>query len=318
MAAPPLAEYDAQFPANPNRGRFAALDIDGIAAGPERVQVGVDLVLGGNPLGGRRTAYLPCQSRDADGHPDDPYFAACQTGAYYRFLTARSFPHGIFLANEEEGLRHLWAQRVVTSALEIYPRIVQRDASGNPVRDAQGREVLLPDVTGFGRVRLGTTMRRVRGRVEDAFPVRANGGSYTKPVGEVRLPRAGDPGVGKVNGYALRDDGSPGVRGEFHLSLFQRAAPGFRSSKGFPVASFGAGDNTNDKGYYTSGLLRRGVYDGNAVRYRRAPDGRATREVALHLRFTLRAPVPRLDFLLDQDDLGLSRYATVSEIRHVG
>lgn len=317
MAAPRVEDYDEAFPADPGRGRFAAWNFDGVAAGPERVQVGVDLVLGGNPRGGLPQAYLPCQSRGLDGLPDDPFYAACQTGAYYRFLTASRFPRGIFLGTEEEGLRHLWGQRVVTSALEIYPRLLERDENGAVVLDAQGREVLRPDVTVYGRVRIGTTMRRREGRIEDAFPVRANAGSYTRRVGEVSLPRAGEPGVGRINGYATRADGTPGVRGEFHMSVFQRPDGSYRSSAGYPIASFGAGDNTNDKGYYTSGILRPGTYDGNAVRYRLDADGRATRTPELHLRFTIRAPVPRLDFDLDAPDLGLSRYASVSNLRPV-
>ena len=314
MTAPPRSAYDQAFPANPNRGRFAAWDIDAVAAGPDRVQVGVDVVLGGRT--DQTASYLPCQSRGQDGEPDDPFYAACQTSSYYRFLTETTYPRGIFIGTEEEGQRHLWGQRVVTSALEIYPKILRRYDDGSPHPDGKGREVLLPDVSEFGRVRLATTTRRVLGRVQDAFPVRANGGSYTRPVGTVRLPRAGDAGVGVVNGYALGPGGRPAVRGEFHLSLFQQGSAD-RSSAGFPVASFGAGDNTNDKGFYTSGVLRQGRYDGNAVRYRLDAEGRATRIPAVHVRFTMRAPVPRLDFFMDRPDLGLSRYAGVRDVRFV-
>lgn len=304
MAAPSLAGYDAAYPPDPARGAFACWDIDAIEAGPQAVQTGVDVVFGGDPRGGLPGAYLPCQSRGAAGRPDDPYYAACQTGAYYKFVTGFDFPVGIFIDDENNGVRHLFGQRVVSSALEIYPRLLQ-----------DGK--MLPDLEQHGRVRVATGTRLVGGVLQDAFPHRANGGSYTLPVGTVRLPTAGDPGVGRVNGYALRADGSPGAIGEFHLSLFQDGGEPYASSAGYPLASFAAGDSKDAAGYYTSGLIRPGTYAGNAVRYRLDAAGAATHEPAVHVRFRMQAPVDRVDFHLGEPDLGLSRYGVVSDITYV-
>lgn len=161
-----------------------------------------------------------------------------------------NFPYGIFIDNKndnrclltdkswckpkDKSYNHDWGKQVTGAALEIYPH-------------APGTQEFKPAQNSVGGVRIYV----------DGFPVYANGGRYSADIGNVRLPKFGEPDVGKMNGYVY-EKGTKVAKGRVTFDFFQNGGTR-KTSTGYTVSGFASSSN-GDTAYYTSGAVPNGSY----------------------------------------------------------
>jgi len=235
--------------------------------------IGLDLILPGD--------YTP--QHNTDGR-EAFYGANCMANSgwasYYKVEGfsadgSNTFSHGIFIANEDTNIcfnadaqltpncastlksnntpliKHNWANKLIAVALEMYPA----------------------DTATYGGVRIGV----------GSFENYSNGGVYSPYLGDVNLPKAGDPRVGRMNGFFFKD-GQPftgnGRSGGFEA--FQEGST-WTTSTGFPVSGFSA-VGTNSDGYYSTSPLPKGRYKTYVTMVDKTADGSSkTRKIIVYL-----------------------------------
>lgn len=255
---------------------FANIPLEAVIAGPGGYHAGIDISLGG---------YVPGH------HADDPYYGAnvmASVGplSYYRVVGPGDHPFGVFINNQDtndctrctqgepcaawcddrctEAFEHGWANRVTSASVEVYPK----DAGYGGVRIAVG---------GFGHF--------------------ANGGAYSASAGVVRLPRAGEPGVSKLNGFVWATaGGAPVGDGRVTVDIFH-FGPERLTSTGLPMHGFGS-THTNGDGYYRFDAL----FYGRHKTY--VTDNVTGRKKVVWI--DLGSPDVRLDFVLDHPCFGMA------------
>jgi hypothetical protein len=251
---------------------------------PGRGHVGVDIWY----ATWREKTYNPCH------HKENKSYGACAMSkdgpvSYYKVFgfnpEGTGFPHGIFIDNKGSNLcksaaawcdasltdiQHNWGRRVTGGAIEIYP--YGPDGTYNPYKQ---------DVGG------------VRVFVE-GFPNLANGGRYSKQVGDIALPRMGDPGIGRLNGFVTENGKVVREDKRANFDFFQEGSS-LKTSTGYPVHGFSSLPSNQD-GYYSSGALPVGNYKLYVT------DRKTSRKIVLYLQ--INSPHERLDFKLDQPCFG--------------
>lgn len=180
--------------------------------------------------------YLPCKDHRApnpQGYTQDPFFGAClmpsqgstplyDSYAYYPRWTSNNAnnPFGLFFANsgpcndtsgvwcaQGTTVNHGWANKWTKFYLEFYP-----------------------DDPSAAGVRLTV----------QCCPNEANGGAYTPTIGDVSLPRAGNPGTSALGASIANVSDANQVR----LDAFQvDANPTSTTTAGIPVLSFSSSSN---------------------------------------------------------------------------
>ncbi len=224
---------------------FSNLDVGTVAPGHGHIGLDIWWI----DQSGKR--YNPCH------HSTDVYYGACvmsnvDQASYYKVFNyedgVSNFPLGMFIDNRNENycaspawcdpshpnqIQHGWARLVSGAAIEIYP--YDDTGSYNP---AQGQ---------YGGVRI---------EVND-FNRSANSGRYSPTIGDIRLPKQGDAGTGKLNGFIKRA-GPPIGAGDATLDLFQNGST-LSTSTGVPVSGFSS-VSVNSDGYYNLGVVPSGSY----------------------------------------------------------
>jgi hypothetical protein len=193
--------------------------------------------------------YNPCH------HSSDIYYGACAlannaTASYYKVMnyspSGNDFPYGIFVDNQNTNtcktsswctnklatsFNHGWGRIITDGSIEIYPHI---SGSYNPSSNTVGGV-----------------------RIQSDFFLFANGGRYSKNIGDIILPELGKPGVGKMNGF-VTNNGSPVANNRVLFEIFQRDSS-MRTSTGIPMNGFSSVKNNGDA-YYNTGALPSGSY----------------------------------------------------------
>lgn len=215
-----------------------AVDFQGILGGEGHI--GVDITWSSNGQ-----IYNPCHQH---GGGNDRNYGACVMAdvapvSYYQVVNyfengTNNFPAGIFVdswnPNHCSGqawckdtrtyIEHGWSSLVTEVALEIYPK--------------------------------SSFYGGLRGNVRE-FNNYANGGKYSKPIGKVMLPNR-DGNSSSLNGFVTFMGGLVDSK-RVDLAFFQEGGESARSTTGHPFYSFAA-TNTNNDGYYHSGVLLPGRY----------------------------------------------------------
>ncbi|MCU1017008.1 hypothetical protein JAK38_06375 [Stenotrophomonas maltophilia] len=224
---------------------FSNLDVGTVT--PGRGHIGLDIWW--SDQSGKR--YNPCH------HSSDVYYGACVMSnvdqvSYYKVFNYRdgtnNHPLGMFIDNRNDNyctssawcdpshpnqIQHGWGQLVSGAAIEIYP--YDDSGSYNPAQSQ------------YGGVRI---------EVND-FDRSANSGRYSPAIGNIRLPKQGDAGTGKLNGFIKRA-GKPINAGGATLDLFQNGST-LSTSTGVPVSGFSS-VSVNPDGYYNLGVVPSGSY----------------------------------------------------------
>lgn len=219
--------------------RTAWIDVDGTTGG--KGTMGVDVLLGDN--------YNPCHLQTSPLDPgfqyNDPYYGACQDSqmgriSYYRALhyraggteIANGFEFGNMDANVCNGaswchpdpvLGHDWANKATAWAIEFYPS----------------------DSTEGGL--------RVHGRFDRTAD---DGRAWSGPIGVVRPPRDGDPGMFRLGGWVT---GGPWPDDRWEVQAFQMPPFTTTTSAGVPQQGFALARNWGG-GLYGTGPLPSGSY----------------------------------------------------------
>lgn len=194
--------------------------------------------------------YNPCQ------HSEDIFYGACVLSnsgrsSYYKVMSytpsGTDFPYGIFIDNQNNNycktsswctnksansFNHGWGRLISDGSIEIYPH----DANGN--YNPSGYDV--------GGV-----------RVASDFFLFANGGRYSKDIGNITLPQIGQPNVGRLNGFATINSVNA-ANNRLLLEVFQESATR-KTSTGHPMTGFTVVRNNSD-GYFNSGAVPSGSY----------------------------------------------------------
>lgn len=195
--------------------------------------------------------YNPCH------HSNDIYYGACVMSnvgpvSYYKVKhfspSGTDFPSGVFVDNQNlnycktatwclnktaQSFNHGWGRLVTGAALEFYP--YGTEGTYNPYT---------------------STVGGLRVQV-DSFPVLANGGRYSKNIGNVTLPTIGQPNVGKLNGFVTAS-GVAASANRVSIDAFQNGSTR-TSSTGYPLSGFSSIKNKGD-GYYNIGAVPSGRY----------------------------------------------------------
>lgn len=212
---------------------------------PGTGHIGVDIWW---PAGGGNI-YNPCHISS------DMFYGACvlanaaQT-SYYKVmnygLSGNNFPYGIFIDNQNtntctsapwctnpgaSSFNHGWGRLISDGSLEIYPHVL---GAYNPSNNTVGGVRISSDFYHF-----------------------ANGGRYSRDIGNVTLPSLGQAGVGRLNGFATYN-GSPVANDRVLLEIFQRESSR-GTSTGHPMYGFSVVRNNGDA-YYNTGALPSGSY----------------------------------------------------------
>ena len=218
---------------------FTAVNFEGVMAGEGHI--GVDITW---PMNGK-SHYNPCHEQNG-GH--DINYGACVMAAvgpvsYYSVVNyfengTNNFPLGIFVNSWDKNqcrgqpwckntgayVEHGWSSLVAEVALEIYPKSKF-----------------------YGGLRTSIT----------SFPHNANGGRYSNPIGKIALPNElGNSAT--LNGFITFMGGRVDSK-RVSLDFFQEGGDFAVSTTGHRFFSF-ASTNTNDEGYYNSGILMPGRY----------------------------------------------------------
>lgn len=231
--------------------------------------------------------YNPCQNSA------DAFYGACilsnagQT-SYYKVQHyspgSSDFPYGIFVDNQNQNyctsaswcqnknattVNHGWGRLVTDASLEIYPIYAagQYNAAASSV----------------GGV-----------RVQTDFPNFANGGRYSKNIGDIALPVLGQTNVGKLNGFVTYK-GAPVSNNRFLFEAFQEQST-YNSSTGFPLTGFAVTRN-DSSGYYNLGAVPSGTYKIYIT------DTQTNHKIILS-NVSIRSTYERLDFQLEQGCFG--------------
>lgn len=194
--------------------------------------------------------YNPCH------HSNDVFYGACvlannAQASYYKVgtytPTTSNFPYGIFIDNQNTNtctsapwctnpsapsFTHNWAKFLSDGSLEVYPY----DGSGN----------YNPSGNTVGGLRIQTS-----------FFTFANGGRYSPNIGDIHLPKIGESGVGRMNGFATYNGGAI-ANNRVTLEVFQKSATRFTST-GYATTGFTV-VHSNSDGYYNTGALPSGSY----------------------------------------------------------
>ncbi len=221
-----------------SRANFANIWVGKITPGPGHV--GVDIWWKANGKD-----YNPCQAERVDSN-----FGGCEDSnvkkvVYYKVYHFKSdgsndFPYGIFIDNTNANhcrssswcakktskvINHNWGQKITGAALEIYPYTKDIGA--------------------------------VRATI-DSFPNEANGGRYSVNIGDIKLPKFGDRGIGQFNGFAFYN-GKAVSNKRVTIDAFQTGGTPLKSSTGFPLYGFSTSSSNKD-GYFTTTAIPNGSY----------------------------------------------------------
>ncbi len=211
---------------------------DGLSQTGVYADIGVEFIVPRDEYLGRDGHVPPCKL-------NGPHHAACEMpGSYYKheFIETSgdtSFPHGIFIENENNGYHHGWANNLSRVDVEIWPKL---NGANHP---------------DFGAVRIDTAH----------ISHYANGGVYTNHIGRVFLPeRESSP---YLNGYVTIGGQPLSVGGADTLEIVGFQANDFpQSTTRFPFQSlFAVGVSAND-GYYMGGPTYPGRYNMTLVHRR--------------------------------------------------
>jgi hypothetical protein len=228
----PAATDSSQVPALRSVS-FANLRVTGVDTAPSG-HVGVDLFLGADD-------YAPCFN------PAESKAQACALAppSYYdvrRWSPAGSdFAGGIFVPNREparddpsQTVTHGFADKARRARVEVYPY-----GPGGTFD---------PYTQDYGGVAFW---------IEPLSTV-ANGGVYSPAIGTVRLPRKGQPGVGRLSGAIRSNPANPLADSRFNWQVFQTGSTS-TTSAGYPQGAFSLAES---KGVtWTTGY----VYDGEYI-----------------------------------------------------
>ena len=222
-------------------GYFTAINFQGVIAGEGHIGVDISWGTAQHPV------YNPCHQYAGI---NDPYYGACQMAdsasspiSYYKVVNyfengTNNFPSGIFIDSANYNrcagqpwcqtlgsiVNHGWARLVSDVGLEIYPKSSY-----------------------YGGLRAHINQ----------FGGDINGGRYSVALGKVALPNA-DGNVGTLNGF-IKFMNQPVDSKRVDMAFFQEGGVPAVSTTGYPFYSFAA-TNTNDGGYYNSGILLPGRY----------------------------------------------------------